>query len=39
MQKLKMRREAIMGHDIGLIVAYSYAAQFRSDVTNLALMD
>jgi pimeloyl-ACP methyl ester carboxylesterase len=39
MQQLKMRREAVVGHDIGLIVAYSYAAQFRSDVTKLALMD
>jgi pimeloyl-ACP methyl ester carboxylesterase len=39
MQQLKIRREAVVGHDIGLIVAYSYAAQFRSDVTRLALMD
>lgn len=38
-QQLKVRREAVVGHDIGLIVAYSYAAQFRSDVTSLALMD
>jgi pimeloyl-ACP methyl ester carboxylesterase len=39
MQQLKVRREAVVGHDIGLIVAYSYAAQFRSDVTKLVLMD
>ncbi len=39
MQQLKMQREAVVGHDIGLILAYSYAAQFRSDVTKLALMD
>jgi pimeloyl-ACP methyl ester carboxylesterase len=39
MQQLKIRREAVVGHDIGLITAYSYAAQFRSDVTRLALMD
>jgi pimeloyl-ACP methyl ester carboxylesterase len=39
MQQLKIQREAVVGHDIGLILAYSYAAQFRSDVTRLALMD
>ena len=39
MQQLKMRRGAVVGHDIGWIVAYSYAAQFRGDVTKLALMD
>ena len=39
MQQLKVQREAIVGHDIGLMVAYAYAAQFRSDVTKLALMD
>ena len=39
MQELNVRREAIVGHDIGLMVAYAYAAQFRSDVTKLALMD
>lgn len=39
MLQLKVRREAIVGHDIGLMVAYAYAAQFRGDVTKLALMD
>ena len=39
MQYLNVRHEAIVGHDIGLMVAYAYAAQFRSDVTKLALMD
>jgi pimeloyl-ACP methyl ester carboxylesterase len=39
MQQLKVQREAIVGHDIGLMVAYAYAAQFRDDVTRLALMD
>lgn len=39
LQQLNVPREAIVGHDIGLMVAYAYAAQFRSDVTKLALMD
>ncbi len=39
MRQLEVRREAIVGHDIGLMVAYAYAAQFRGDVTRLALMD
>jgi pimeloyl-ACP methyl ester carboxylesterase len=39
MQRLNIRREAVVGHDIGLIVAYAYAAQFRSDVSKLVLMD
>lgn len=39
MQRLKVKREAIVGHDIGLMVAYAYAAQFRGEVTRLALMD
>jgi pimeloyl-ACP methyl ester carboxylesterase len=39
MSQLKIGREAVVGHDIGLMVAYAYAAQFRHDVTRLALMD
>jgi pimeloyl-ACP methyl ester carboxylesterase len=39
MRQLNVRREAVVGHDIGLMVAYAYAAQFRGDVTKLALMD
>jgi pimeloyl-ACP methyl ester carboxylesterase len=37
--RLNIRREAVVGHDIGLMVAYAYAAQYRSEVTRLALMD
>ncbi len=29
----------LVGHDIGLMVAYAYAAQFSSEVRKLALMD
>jgi pimeloyl-ACP methyl ester carboxylesterase len=29
----------IFGHDIGLMVAYAYAAQYSSDVDRIALMD
>lgn len=32
-------RVAIAGHDIGLMVAYAYAAQFPADVERIALMD
>ena len=39
LQQLHVGREAIVGHDIGLMVAYAYAAQYRGDVTKLALMD
>ena len=30
---------SVVGHDIGLMVAYAYAAQFPADVTKLAVMD
>ena len=30
---------AVVGHDIGLMVAYAYAAQFPKEVTKLLLMD
>jgi pimeloyl-ACP methyl ester carboxylesterase len=30
---------AVVGHDIGLMVAYAYAATYRQEVTRLALMD
>lgn len=33
------RRVAIVGHDIGLMVAYAYAAQYRDEVDRIALMD
>lgn len=39
MAKLNAAREAVVGHDIGLMVAYAYAAQFPEQVTKLALMD
>jgi pimeloyl-ACP methyl ester carboxylesterase len=32
-------KPAVVGHDIGLMVAYAYAAQFSGDVNRLALMD
>lgn len=33
------RRVKIVGHDIGLMVAYAYAAQYRDEVDRIALMD
>jgi len=36
---LNIRREAVVGHDIGLMVAYAYAAQYPKEVTRLVLMD
>jgi pimeloyl-ACP methyl ester carboxylesterase len=39
MAQLGVRHEALIGHDIGLMVAYAYAAQFPGDVSKLALMD
>ncbi|MEW6373455.1 MAG: alpha/beta hydrolase [Pseudomonadota bacterium] len=29
----------LVGHDIGLMVAYAYAAQYRKEVTKVALLD
>ncbi|SDH40873.1 Pimeloyl-ACP methyl ester carboxylesterase [Dyadobacter soli] len=39
MQKLGFNQINLAGHDIGLMVAYAYAAQFPSEVKKLALMD
>jgi pimeloyl-ACP methyl ester carboxylesterase len=39
MLMLNVRREAVISHDIGLMLAYAYAAQYRSDVTKLVLID
>ena len=39
MGQLNIRHEDVIGHDIGLMVAYAYAAQFPGDVSKLALMD
>src|SRR3954469_13644742 len=36
---LGIERAAVVGHDIGLMVAYAYAAQFPADTDKLALMD
>jgi pimeloyl-ACP methyl ester carboxylesterase len=33
------RRVKVVGHDIGLMVAYAYAAQFPAEVERIALMD
>ena len=38
-QQLGLGKAAVVGHDIGLMVAYAYAAQFPSDVEKLVLMD
>jgi pimeloyl-ACP methyl ester carboxylesterase len=37
--KLGYQRVQIVGHDIGLMVAYAYAAQYPSEVERIALMD
>ena len=36
---LKFDRVSIVGHDIGLMVAYAYAAQFREATERVVLMD
>ncbi|MGZ3508154.1 MAG: alpha/beta fold hydrolase [Vulcanimicrobiaceae bacterium] len=36
---LNVHQEPVVGHDIGLMVAYAHAAQFPDEVTQLALMD
>ena len=38
-KSLSVEKAEVVGHDIGLMVAYAYAAQFPSDVTKLVLMD
>ena len=37
--KLGYRNVRIVGHDIGLMVAYAYAAQYSSEVDRIVLMD
>ncbi len=39
MKKLGFKQINLAGHDIGLMVAYAYAAQYPGDVKKLALMD
>ena len=36
---LGVTRAAVVGHDIGLMVAYAYAAQYTKEVERVALMD
>lgn len=36
---LGFRRATIVGHDIGLMVAYAYAAQYSTEVDRIVLMD
>ena len=36
---LGIERAVVVGHDIGLMVAYAYAAQFPSETDKLVLMD
>jgi pimeloyl-ACP methyl ester carboxylesterase len=38
-KSLGVENAEVVGHDIGLMVAYAYAAQFPSGVTKLVLMD
>jgi pimeloyl-ACP methyl ester carboxylesterase len=38
-ESLGVKKAEVVGHDIGLMVAYAYAAQFPSEVTKLVLMD
>jgi pimeloyl-ACP methyl ester carboxylesterase len=39
MKSLKYDRIRLVGHDIGLMVAYAYAAQYASEVDRLVLME
>ena len=39
LQNLGHKRVSVVGHDIGLMVAYAYAAQYRDEVDRIALMD
>jgi pimeloyl-ACP methyl ester carboxylesterase len=38
-RSLKIDKARVVGHDIGLMVAYAYAAQFPGETEKLALMD
>jgi len=38
-QKLGFEKIRIVGHDIGLMVAYAYAAQYPNEVDRIVLMD
>jgi pimeloyl-ACP methyl ester carboxylesterase len=39
LRSLGITRTRVVGHDIGLMVAYAYAAQFPSEVDKLVVMD
>ena len=39
LQSLKLDHIRLVGHDIGLMVAYAYAAQYPADVDRIVLMD
>ena len=38
-QSLGYKREVVVGHDIGLMVAYAYAARYPNEVDRIVLMD
>jgi len=38
-KSLGIAQASVVGHDIGLMVAYAYATQFPTEVTKLVLMD
>jgi pimeloyl-ACP methyl ester carboxylesterase len=38
-KSLGVQKAEVVGHDIGLMVAYAYAAQFPGEVSKLVLMD
>ncbi len=38
-RSLGVQQAEVVGHDIGLMVAYAYAAQFPQEVTKLVVMD
>ncbi len=38
-QSLGLKRVSVVGHDIGLMVAYAYAAQYPAEVDRIVLMD
>ena len=38
-RSLKIEKARVVGHDIGLMVAYAYAAQFPTETEKLAVMD
>jgi pimeloyl-ACP methyl ester carboxylesterase len=38
-RSLKADKSRVVGHDIGLMAAYAYAAQFPNETEKLALMD